>query len=169
MPGHVRTFHFLQRGEAGSGRQPNRRGVEPGKPSAPRKFLHFLFVFCRDLGTGRLILSYSFEMLVLTSPLQNDFSRWPEPSVLLRGGDKRRRGARVGAGLLPLAQRSGTLHSMARSILAICPGTRRPPLEPGTGVLFPPQACGWFGPTGSRAGLGAGPAERASPRPGVAR
>lgn len=86
MPGHVRTFHFLQRGEAGSGRQPNLRGVEPGKPSALRKFLHFVCVFCRDLGTGRLILSYSFEMLVLTSPLQNDFSRWPEPSVLLRGG-----------------------------------------------------------------------------------
>lgn len=67
------------------GPQPNRRGVEPGEPSALKKFPHFPFLFCRDLGTGCLILSYSSETLVLTSPLQNGFSRWPEPSALLRG------------------------------------------------------------------------------------
>lgn len=49
------------------------------------------------------------------------------------------------------------------------PGTRRRSLGPLVGAPCPPPVCGWFGPAGSRAGFGAGPADQASTRRGAER
>lgn len=70
-------------------------------------------------------------------------------------GDKRYGGAIVaeGAWTLGLEERNAAQRGSAHPSLLSAPRHRSPWLV--SGVAFPPPACGWFGPAGSRARLGA--------------